>query len=260
MRLELITPQRAKQMLDNNIENNRNVRPQTVELYKQQMLKGNWIGRHPGTYTVNKQGKLLDGQHRLKAIVESGVSVYGYIATVDDSVMPTIDEGRKRTAGNAAHVFGIQNANNVVAAIRIYRALKNGRITSKDTLTNLDMIELYYKDKERIDHVVSNSSTLYSRNKMISTSLISALWMYFDDIDSEGAESFISQLITGRDVNNDTILVLRDRLIQEKTNVRKTPQSNLIALIIKTWNCCREAKTLKVLKFNVISEQYPIAI
>lgn len=260
MKLVLITPEVAKDMLKNNIANNRPILYKTVQLYKNQMLNGNWINNHPGTYSINREGKLLDGQHRLSAIIESGMSFYAYIAEVDTSVMPTIDEGRKRTAGNAAQVIGIPNANCVVASIRIYQSLINNNVQKIITYSNLDIIDAYHKDKQRIDKIVYLCKILYAKNKIISPSVSSALWMYFDNLDSEDAESFINQLVTGRDVINETIFLLRDRLIQEKTNLRKTPQSNLIALIIKTWNCCRLGKKLSVLKFNIVSEKYPVAI
>lgn len=260
MRLVLITPQVARDMLKNNIENNRTIIQKTVQLYKSQMLSGNWVNQHPGTYSVNNEGKLLDGQHRLSAIVESGMSFYGWITQVDTAVMPTIDEGRKRTAGSAAQVIGIPNANVVVASIRTYKSLCDNKVQRIITYSNLDIIDAYYKDKDRIDRILNVCKSLYLKNKIISPSVTTALWMYFDDIDPEGAESFINQLVTGRDIINETILILRDRLIQEKTNIRKTSQSNLIALIVKTWNSCRRGVTLKVLKFNIVSEKYPVAI
>lgn len=69
----IITPEIAKEWLNQNTKNRR-VSQQKVNAYVEDMEKGNWHEHHQGVafYT---DGVVADGQHRLLAIVKSGVSV-----------------------------------------------------------------------------------------------------------------------------------------------------------------------------------------
>lgn len=69
----VITPEIAKEWLKQNTQN-RNVSQQKVNAYAEDMAKGNWHDHHQGVafYT---DGTVADGQHRLLAILKSGVSV-----------------------------------------------------------------------------------------------------------------------------------------------------------------------------------------
>lgn len=81
MKTELIniTPEMALDMLSKNSANRR-VRQSRVQFYAEQMKKGNWhlTGQ---TITFDKNGQLLDGQHRLYAIVESEVTLPFLVVT-----------------------------------------------------------------------------------------------------------------------------------------------------------------------------------
>lgn len=83
MKRTLITPGVAEVMLSKN-GGNRAVRPSVVKLYAQQMREGQWRETHQAI-AVDANGNLIDGQHRLAAIVESGASIWFWVAQYDDS-------------------------------------------------------------------------------------------------------------------------------------------------------------------------------
>jgi len=70
----LVTPAIAKEWLTKN-KSNRKVKVNKVNQYKRDMQNGNWPVTHQGIGFF-EDGNLADGQHRLLAIVESGISVY----------------------------------------------------------------------------------------------------------------------------------------------------------------------------------------
>jgi hypothetical protein len=72
--METITPELAVEYLSKNIENNRVVREWKVNKYAEAMAMGRWI---PTSATVrfDSTGALIDGQHRLMAIVRYGKPV-----------------------------------------------------------------------------------------------------------------------------------------------------------------------------------------
>jgi len=93
---ELITPEKARELLKGNY-GNRPLRRTLVERLAQEMMTGNWQISHQGI-AIAPDGRLLDGQHRLAAIVRSGVTVPMMVArNVPHEAFKVIDRGAKRS-------------------------------------------------------------------------------------------------------------------------------------------------------------------
>jgi len=91
-----ITPKMAQTFLANNTEN-RKKRGWWVTCIANMIKRGEWILTHQGI-AFTKSGKLIDGQHRLEAIVESGIPIEMLIVfDVDDAAFKVVDSGVKRT-------------------------------------------------------------------------------------------------------------------------------------------------------------------
>lgn len=91
-----VSPQQAQAWLKNN-RSNRSVSTSAVCKYAEDMKCGRWE-LTPQAISINSSGELADGQHRLMAVVRSGVTVkmtvaFGYESTV-------YDIGRKRSAAD----------------------------------------------------------------------------------------------------------------------------------------------------------------
>jgi hypothetical protein len=75
MRVEIIdiTPEIAKNWMANN-KNNRSLSSGVAEKYARDMLAGNWTLTHQGI-AFYEDMTVADGQHRLNAIILSGVTI-----------------------------------------------------------------------------------------------------------------------------------------------------------------------------------------
>ena len=71
--IELITPQVAQEMLDRNF-GNRKFRLSGVRRWAGAMKRGEWL-LSPQGLQVDANGNMSDGQHRLRAVVETGMSI-----------------------------------------------------------------------------------------------------------------------------------------------------------------------------------------
>tara|TARA_R100000234_G_scaffold27033_1_gene15593 strand:- start:182 stop:1087 length:906 start_codon:yes stop_codon:yes gene_type:complete len=74
VKVEPVTPSYAKMLLEKNTCNYRKLNNKTVNEYTNKMLKGEWNSACC-LIQVDKNGKLVNGQHRLHAIVKGGVTV-----------------------------------------------------------------------------------------------------------------------------------------------------------------------------------------
>jgi hypothetical protein len=71
--LKIVTPDEAKEILKGYNFKNILIKKK-LEKYKSMMIAGTWKP-NKSTFIRIRKGKLMDGHHRMTAIVESGVSV-----------------------------------------------------------------------------------------------------------------------------------------------------------------------------------------
>jgi hypothetical protein len=102
----LVTPTIASKWLAKNVSNNRTIRKADVEHYKTLIEGGRFITTPEGIQ-LNEDGFLIDGQHRLTAIAETGKSVWMVVWTdVPAEVMEFTNRGRSRSLSDVLTVTG----------------------------------------------------------------------------------------------------------------------------------------------------------
>lgn len=113
---EVITPQVAKDLLLNN-KANRRIEPKVVAKYARDMAEGLW-GFDASAIIIASDGSLLNGQHRLSAVVESGATVVFTIARGVD-VREGVNFDRHRARSNTASLkfMGLNVSGKEVAAL-----------------------------------------------------------------------------------------------------------------------------------------------
>lgn len=100
-----VTPHLAGLWLKNNHVNRRLNRGR-VKKFARDMKGGRWIQNPSDLVCFGINGALLNGQHRLNAIVEAGVPVDLYIArNVDPEAQIIMDKGAPRRVSDNLHMF-----------------------------------------------------------------------------------------------------------------------------------------------------------
>jgi hypothetical protein len=102
---ENIDPKTAALYLE-SMEGNRSVRQARVDYYAAQMKAGLWRPTHQGI-AFDSGGHLIDGQHRMWAIVESGCTVLIMVSRgVSPEDVVAVDSGLSRDYKDVAHYVG----------------------------------------------------------------------------------------------------------------------------------------------------------
>jgi len=96
---------------------NRPVSRSVVRSFAEAMQRGEWIVTHQGiAFDVN--GVLIDGQHRLAAIVEADVPVDLTVFTdVDDGTFDVLDTGKRRNAADVLAIEGEKSSTMLAAMV-----------------------------------------------------------------------------------------------------------------------------------------------
>lgn len=120
-----VTPEMARRWLDRNI-GNRNLRPRKVEKYARDMANGDWaIANDAICFTPD--GVLSNGQHRLHAVIASGVTVTMVIGwNIPAESKSVMDTGGGRTPADAMGFHGWKNRVPLAASAKWLMLLRTG--------------------------------------------------------------------------------------------------------------------------------------
>jgi hypothetical protein len=261
-----ISPEIAKAILEKNFSNRR-VDKRRVDQYANDMIDGAWKTYTGEALKITKSNRFVDGQHRLLAIIKANIPVeMMVISGVDDDVFDVLDSGKPRSSADVFFISEIKNSNNVSAMINKYLILKSGKYSSNtaanDRSTNQEVLNVYLSNPDYYQLVLSYSYSWYhSFGKILSASIIGGYYLFFKDINENDAEKFMGQLCTGADISNSSILMLRQKLINDRTSkISKMPMRLKHALIIKCWNYMRQNKKVSILKYTEDNDQFPTAL
>lgn len=102
--LKTITPKEAQRIIDTCNIDNRRVRENNVKWLSDQMLRGEWLLTHQGI-AFSDSGKLLDGQHRLLAVIKSNKPAQFMVTHgLDENAFKAIDCGERRSLADLTHI------------------------------------------------------------------------------------------------------------------------------------------------------------
>lgn len=99
---------------------NRQISRATVEAYARDMRDGNWDEDAYSPIVFDKEGILMDGHHRLNAIIKAETPIMMYVVT-DAEKSSTYDLNRPRTYNNILTIDGVSKelcSTNVVSLVR----------------------------------------------------------------------------------------------------------------------------------------------
>ena len=258
----LVTPEVAQSYLLNN-KRNRNVKKASLSRLSNEMKRGLWKEDTAEMIKISKTGNILDGQHRLLAVIDSGVSINFHFAIgLNDEVFTVLDTGSLRNGSDTFFIRGIKNNTSLPAMISLSCLLRKGKKDKNQQknskLSNSELLQVYDVNPFFWDSVASKSINWYnSFAKILTPSIIGGVYSLIKEVDIQKGEKFMIELCTGIDISNPTINVLRNTLMKDKLSLRKMPMDLKLAIIIKTWNFYKTNTTAKILKWDSANEKFP---
>ena len=260
---QLVTPAIAEKLLTSN-RINRRVRNEKVKEYANEMSLGKWMEDTGETIKITKCGNLIDGQHRLLAIVLSQTPTYLHFSEGHDyEIFKVLDTGAIRSANDVFLIDGITGSNRLPSTITFYNNLKEGFNSHKQrrTSTNNSLLEQYKSNEDFWNIIIKESINYYMHfNKLLAPSFIGGLYAYLFEFSPINSKEFLTQLTSGVNIQNQSINLLRNALIKDKMSLRKMTPQNKVALIIKTYNAFVLGKEIKSLKYTPLTDSFPIPI
>lgn len=247
-----ITPEDATRFLEKN-QGNRKLSDKNVQFFFDQMKRGDWkITADPIKF--GSDGRLLDGQHRLQALIKHGKPIDMFVAEgLDDNVFAVLDTGKNRSAGDVLSTQGFKNSTSLGAAVRSILLYNQGYYsdptgasrTSK--ATNAMVLKFTDKNPEIIE-VLDFVTQINRQFKYISLAPLTMLYWILSKKNQQQADAFFGKYATGIELTESSpIRLLRERLIRDGQNKTKLTTRDKIALFIYAWNAFMTRRKLQQL-------------
>lgn len=255
--IETVHPHQAREWLDAGAAN-RPITVRRVKLYADAMSSGRW--RVNGEALIfNRSGKLMNGQHRLVACVQSGYSFRTMIVRgVPDEAFSTIDAGRPRSIGDIVALVGEKNANVLASALIWKHHYDRGTTTQRNQSASADEALKVLREHPGMAEWASPRAELKS---WVPGSLQTWLKYEFSSRDPEANLKFWNDLWTGAGLSEgDPVLTLRNAFIREEKKTRGFRMVVRAAMLVKAWNARREGRRMLLIKWasgGEVSEKFP---
>lgn len=241
-----VTPEIATLWLSRNTAN-RPVRDARVLAFARDMANGDW----PYTGEAIKfdtEGNLIDGQHRLFAIIEANVTVKLLVLFgLDRSAQQYLDAGIKRTVADALTFRGEINTSLLASCARVGIQADHNNWNHKNTLTTAEVIDWItnHPDIRRHVHIVGSASAKIDISPTVFTY---ASWR-LSQISPAEAAAFVSDVIDMRSLGaGDPINTLLQRFRSARKGREKLDHRTQLLFVYRTWNALRTGTRLQQLK------------
>ena len=268
-RVVILTPDIAKGWLRHNTLNRKFSRNGARSL-STEMARGYW--RENGESIVfDREGILIDGQHRLQAVLNSGHKYLAPVVTgVSAVVRPTVDTGKKRSGAANLQMAGEKNSTILASALLLWKgyAARDVRVMTHPAAggpgrrTSIPRIMQYVNEVPEIREAVAEAMSLRpsgAGRALVPASEVAMIWLAIIEAGAskDRANQFLGCVLSGFNLSeNSPIIGLRRRLIDSIRPGLRMDKRERLALVLKTWQLWSTEQTRKVIRWET-DEPFP---
>jgi hypothetical protein len=251
-----ITPADAHLLIENQ-GTNRRLAAYRINRLVAKILAGKYAPNGE-SIVLTGEGRLLDGQHRLRACITAGKAIISFVVflprAVDSQAMfDTIDVGVPRSASDRIYIDGCtSNEKQTAAVIRTLMQWERyghighkggdkgvgGRISTDQHIDGETIRRYWEKNKKPVTDAV-NAVKMYESllRGWAPASLVGFVYARAAVYSQTKADAFLHGLATGENLEMDSpVMALRRRLQREAVNRERLANDATAALMVKAWN------------------------
>ena len=251
--IKTISPVEAADILSRN-HANREIRNHYVNSLARQMRKGFWkLAGDP--IRVSYDGDLLDGQHRLTAVIESGTTQqFVVVRNLDATVQTVMDSGVPRTFGDVLKMRGESSYHLLAGIIRCVHAHEQGASPSdiaSGTVRGGNLELLAVLDRYPELQTAIGIGKRMNHHFKIPGRIAGFSWWRLGQIDQVDRDEFFRRMLEKDWTEvSDPLARLHTTMLQDSASVRRVPVITKYALLMKTWNFYRDGATVLNLRWR----------
>ncbi len=255
-----VTVELAKRWLTKN-DKNRKLNKALIQRYLRDMDGGNWEFTGEAVKFA-ADGKLLDGQHRLTALMQHGQPVLMLVVRgLTSEAQNVMDTGRKRSAADMFTIAGKDHAVLLASTSRLVLGYLGGNITTSNSQTIGQPSNSMIRDIAVTDPMVTWAAQVSSRvqgNIPANPAAIGfAAWL-MGRVDTADVVRYLDSIAEMRTEGiGDPRFTLLKRLNIAKTQRERLTSVEQAFYIVRAWNAWRTGSKLKTLKASTAAGPAP---
>jgi len=268
-RIVLITPELALGWLKRNGKN-RTFSRETAKTLAAEMSNGYWKVNGE-SIIFDTDGVLIDGQHRLQGVVNSGHEYRAPVITgIQAAVRPTVDTGKKRSGAANLQMAGEKNSTILASALLMWKgyAVRDVRVMTHPAAggpgrrASIPRIMQYVNEVPGIREAVTEAMSLRpsgAGRALVPASEVAMIWLAIVESGAsrDRANQFLGCVLSGFNLpENSPIVGLRRRLIDSIRPGLRMDKRERLALVLKTWQLWSTEQTRKVIRWET-DEPFP---
>jgi hypothetical protein len=239
-----VTPDQAKEWLKVNTHN-RSLRKGNAERYARDMTAGKWL-MNGEAIKFGADGTLLDGQHRLTAVVLAGVAVDMLVITgLEGETQETMDAGAKRRTADAFGLRGEKNAAVLASVLKKVWMWQQGDHKFNGYVPTTPECSTLLEKHPEIHRSVEIAVRVHGTFRALPQSITGTAHFLFSQIAADDAVWFFARIGDGAALEpGHPILALRTRIFNEAQDRSPVTAHQRMGYLIRSWNAVREGRTL----------------
>jgi len=234
-----IGPHDASEWLKCN-KQNRPQRKRHIRFLANEIRNGNWqVNGQP--IVISDTEDVLDGQHRLLAVLESGMPITTLVVYgISEEAFKTIDTGIWRTGADALALRLQDQTQSVIRAVATAaqwcNRLDKKMISWNGRLSNTEVIE-YVEQHPTLLQCASEIWSFPKEARPLPVGLGTALYEMFNRRHQSEASDFMRGLYTGETlIRTDPEWLLRHAFQKDADRMAKYSAEIKMRMVIKGWN------------------------
>ena len=201
------------------------------------------------TIIFDAHGRLIEGQHRLKAVLDTNKSLWTLIVVgIDQDRFKTMGQGSKRSAGDILSIRGEKDARNLAAALRwVWRYEHKQMMNAHPLVTDDELADTIETHQEIVNSIPYGRDV--KPHGILAPGMVTALHYLCSRVDSGQANAFFRRLGKGEELDaGHPILVLRNTLMKRGAGKKQgiLRDERKAPMIILTWNLLRKDPTVHI--------------
>lgn len=244
-----ITPDMASRWLEKNTRN-RKIRATTVNRYARDMTAGDWeLTGEAVKFAAD--GTLLDGQHRLAAVVKSGTTVPMYVIRgLAPSAQRVMDTGDKRSAAGQLQIAGHANTTLLASVARLALGVEAelpdpGRLEATHS-----EIQTFVTENPDIEYACDFARQVARRTDCPPAVVAYTYWRLSKIDTFEAAQFWLAASDKVGLKPGDPAIALTNRFAEARRNRERLTKRIYLSLIYRAWNARRAGKTMRFIRVN----------
>lgn len=244
-----------------------------IEKYALDMANGKWwfLGN---TLKVDYNGRLIDGQKELAAIINSKTKqVYHIQCGLDPDCASAVDTGRNRTLADALTAAGFTDPNNKASAIRTILCMQKfqqipGGLQRGQKIDNQMVLDWCHSKSNitLLEKAISKGLAYRKESKFFAVATWGALWFLFTKINVDEGDFFVSKMANPIDLNTRNIRDTNINLLRQKLGLMDSGNKHRLTkhykderfrYVMRSWNASRDGERLHKLDDKTVDLESP---